>query len=319
MTYDADFFKVIGPRLPSIEKMRTWKVHDVAAIRADMPTMLMTFMPATPQTFPEVERTEYQMDAQDGAKVSLYRFTNNQVPRASPGPAVLHMHGGGMMMGSVIYQTEMIAGYVAETNVQMFSVEYRLAPEHSGTTLVEDCYASLAWIHDHADEFNIDRARIAVMGESAGGGLAASLAILARDRQLSPPLAKQILLAPMLDDRNTEPIDTIEPYALCTAADNLTGWKAVLGEQRGKPDVSPYAAAARVETVRGLPQAYIDVGSLDIFREESVEFARRLAGENIGIDLHVYSGLPHSFELFGPVVPVIRQAFANRCNAIKSI
>lgn len=283
-----------------------------------MPQMLLSLAQPS-QKIPGVDQTEYKVERQDGAQVSIFRFAKTSTSSSPPGPAVLHMHGGGMIMGSVVYQVDMISEYVAKTDVQIFSVEYRLAPEHSGTTPVEDCYASLLWLRDHADEFNVDRARIAVMGESAGGGLAASLAILARDRGLSPPIAKQILLAPMLDHRNTRPVEGMDSLTLWTSGDNATGWKALLGERAEDDDVSPYISSARVKTVAGLPSTYIDVGGLDIFRDEVIEYARRTAAANIDTEIHVYSGLPHSFEFFGSSTPVTARAFENRYGALRSI
>jgi dienelactone hydrolase len=156
----------------------------------------------------------------------------------------------------------------------MLSVEYRYAPEHPGLTPVHDSYVALRWLADHSDELGVDPAGIAVMGDSAGGGIAAGLAVLARDRG-GPPIAQRILFYPMLDDRTTVPDPALVPFAGWTYEDNLTGWGALLGGDVGGPDVSPYAAPARLDDCTNLPPTYIEVGELDIFRDECVEFARR--------------------------------------------
>ena len=199
------------------------------------------------------------------------------------------------------------------------SVEYRLAPEHPGTTLVDDCYAGLVWLSQNAQKFNIDPTRIAVMGESAGGGIAAGVALMARDKNLQPPLAKQILIYPMLDDRNLIPNEALEALPLVwTNADNITGWTALLGDKAGKPDadVSPYCAPSRVKSVVGLPPTYIDVGGLDLFRDEDLLYAQRLAAENINTEFHLYPGLPHGFELFATSIDASKRANENRQKAI---
>jgi acetyl esterase/lipase len=146
-------------------------------------------------------------------------------------------------------------------------VEYRLAPEHRYPTPVEDCYSGLQWLAGHADELDVDPERIAVMGDSAGGGLAAAVALMSRDRG-GPTLAHQILIYPMLDDRNTSPDPEIVPFAVWSYDDNITGWGALLGEAVGGASVSPYAAPARAIDLSGLPSCYLKVGQLDIFRDD---------------------------------------------------
>ncbi|ABW10008.1 Alpha/beta hydrolase fold-3 domain protein [Parafrankia sp. EAN1pec] len=183
-----------------------------------------------------------------------------------------------------------VARYVSATGVPMLSVEYRLAPEHSHPTPAEDCYAALRWLADHAVELGVDPARIAVMGDSGGGGLAAAVALLARDRG-GPVLARQILIYPMLDDRNTTP----------------------------DPAIPPYAAPARADDLTGLPPAYVEVGELDIFRDESIEYARRLAAAGVSTELHVHPGAPHGFDALGPETDVGRRATADRVRVLTGL
>ena len=189
--------------------------------------------------------------------------------------------------------------------------------------MAEDCFAGLTWLHDHAAELHVNPARIAVMGDSGGGGVAAATALLARDRNLHPPLAKQILIYPMLDDRNIKPDESLLPFMVWSYDDNVTAWSAVTDKSvdemhaGGVDDkVSPYTAPARLTDAANLPPTYIDVGQLDIFRDEDIEYARKLALAGVSTDLHVRSGCPHGWEgkietlsmflpfsFFGPFTP----------------
>ena len=189
---------------------------------------------------------------------------------------MLYLHGGGMIAGSVAIFDGPVSRYVARTGVSMLSLEYRLAPEHPHPTPVEDAYAGLVWLVGHAAELGIDPGRIAVMGDSAGGGLAAGVAILSRDRK-GPAVARQLLVYPMLDDRTT-PDRYIAPFAGWSYDDNATGWNALLGPGHQHREVDPPAAPGRLGDAAGLPPAYIEVGQLDIFRDEDAPGALRGAG-----------------------------------------
>ncbi len=171
-------------------------------------------------------------------------------------------------------------------------------PETAAPGAVHDCYAVLDWLHSNAAELGADRARVAVGGASAGGGLAACLAVLARDRG-EIPVSHQVLIYPMLDDRTARTTDP-HPYAgefIWTPADNRFGWASLLGHEPGGDKVSPYAAAARVESTAGLPPAFISVGALDLFLEEDLEYARRLVREGIPTELYVYPGAYHGYNM----------------------
>jgi acetyl esterase/lipase len=235
-------------------------------------------------------------------------------PGGGRGSAVVYLHGGGMIGSSVDLYDRTIAGYVADSGVPMLAVDYRLAPEHPHPTPVEDCYAGLAWLTAHAADLNVDPARIAVMGDSAGGGLAAGTVLLARDRGL--PVARQILVYPMLDDRTTKDDPALASLAGWSADDNFTSWHALLGDAVGGPDVSPYAAPARARDLSGLPPSYVEVGELDIFRDESIDYARRIAAAGGSVELHVHPGCPHGFELIAPDSAVARRARADRLRVL---
>jgi acetyl esterase/lipase len=192
--------------------------------------------------------------------------------------AMFYVHGGGYVTGSVEFLRKQIEARVEATGIPWFAPRYRLAPEHPHPILHEDCFAALKWLHGNAaDMFGVDNSRLSVFGESAGGGLTAGLALTARDEKLSPPLAKQILVYPMMDDRNTISNPEVEHLFTWSHDNNKTAWKALIGDKSGEIDC--YGAAARATNLRGPPSTYLDVGSLDIFVHDSLDYAQRLMRE----------------------------------------
>jgi len=182
---------------------------------------------------------------------------------------------------------------------------------------VEDCYAGLKWLFAHADELGVDPSRIAIGGASGGGGLAAGLALLARDRA-EVRVAFQLLIYPMIDDRNVTPASyAITDPRMWHRESNRLGWKAYLGREGGGADVSPYAAAARATDLTNLPPAYIPVGALDLFVDENIEYAQRLVQAGVPTELHVYPGAFHGFDLFAPSARVSKQFKGDRDDALK--
>lgn len=214
-------------------------------------------------------------------------------------PGLLHVHGGGYVAGAPDEVAFRYLPLVAELGVVVASVDYRLAPETPAPGGVEDCYAALRWFTgEGAAALNVDPASIGVMGESAGGGMAAALALLARDRG-GPTLAFQQLIYPMLDDRtcvHPEPHPHAGHY-IWTPHNNRFGWRAHLGAEPGGPDISPYAAPARAESLAGLPPTFISTGALDLFLEEDLDYARRLTRAGVPTELHVYPGGFHGYDL----------------------
>ncbi len=253
--------------------------------------------------------------APDGTTLPLRWYSTEG---ATAGPAVLYVHGGGMILGDLDMYDPLIRSFVAESGVPALAVEYRLAPEHPHPVPVEDCYAALLWLAEHTDELGVDPARIAVMGDSAGGGLAAGVALIARDRG-GPALARQILIYPMLDDRTTTPDESLVPFLTWTYDDNVTGWGALLGADAGTDAVPAYAAPARAQDLSGLPPTYVDVGDLDIFRDEDVEYARRISATGTPVELHVHPGVPHGFEAYAPDADVSRRVRADRLRVLRSL
>ncbi|MGW1785521.1 alpha/beta hydrolase [Streptomyces sp. NPDC002143] len=231
---------------------------------------------------------------------------------SGPVPVFYNIHGGGLITGTNRLSVGGVLNWAEELGAAVVSVEYRLPPEHPHPAPVEDCYAGLLWTAEHAAELGIDPERIIVIGGSAGGGLAAATTLLARDRG-GPALFGQMLICPMLDDRN----DTPSSYQMAGEggwdhAANETGWTALLGDQRGGPDVSPYASAARATDLSGLPPTLIDVGSAETFRDEAVAYASRMWQAGGNAELHVFPGGFHGYDGFAPEAAISKDTRAAR-------
>ncbi|OKI43507.1 hypothetical protein A6A29_07465 [Streptomyces sp. TSRI0281] len=232
-------------------------------------------------------------------------------------PGILYIHGGGMITGSVRTDHRQVLPLVEALDSVVVSVEYRLAPEHPDPAPVEDCYAALLWMSGEAAALGIDPGRLALFGGSAGGGLAAGVSLLARDRG-TPPLAFQMLPYPMLDDRNTTPSShEITDIGIWDRAANLQGWQALLGDRAGTDRVSPYAAPARTDDLSGLPPTYLDVGELDLFRDENIAYAHRLMQAGVPVELHVYPGGIHAGELLAPDAELSTRITDYRMSALR--
>ncbi|MER0241781.1 alpha/beta hydrolase [Streptomyces sp. HSW2009] len=240
---------------------------------------------------------------------------------SAPVPGLYNMHGGGMISGNRHQDLPRLADLVEALGVVAVSVEYRLAPEHPDPAPVEDCYAGLCWFAEHAAELGVDPGRVVVMGGSAGGGLAAGLALLARDRN-GPLPAGQLLLCPMLDDTNTTVSShQFDGSGTWQRAINVVAWQALLGERAGDRDaeLSPYAAPARARDLAGLPPAFIEAGSAELFRDEDVAYASRIWAAGGQAELHIWQGAFHGFDVFAPDHEVTRAALASRLSWLRRV
>lgn len=237
---------------------------------------------------------------------------------AEPKPAVLHMHGGGYVLGSAVLSRRSLQELATTCNCIAVSVDYRLAPETRFPGSLEDNYAALTWVHRHAAELGIDSGRVAIKGESAGGGHAAMLAIAARDRG-EFPIHYQMLIYPMLDDRTgaTHAVPAPIGSYVWTRGDNRFGWSSLLGRAPGSPSVPAGSVPARVASLAGLPPAYIAVGSIDLFVDEDIEYARRLVAAGVPTELHVVPGAYHAFEMLAADAAVSRKFIADWQGALR--
>ncbi|MER5447643.1 alpha/beta hydrolase [Streptomyces sp. NPDC002766] len=247
---------------------------------------------------------------EDAPDISLLICRPSGAADAGPRPVIYHVHGGGMILGNNRVGVDVPLAWAKELDAVVVSVEYRLAPEHPYPAQIEDVYAGLVWTAKHAGEFDADPDRIVVAGASAGGGLSAALALLTRDRQGPRPIG-QVLMCPMLDDRNDTPsTHQMAGLGVWDRTANETGWTALLGSARGGPDVSPYAAPARAEDLTGLPPAFLDVGSAETFRDEVVAYASRIWQAGGIAELHVWPGGFHGFDGFAPQASLSQSARA---------
>ncbi|MEM1036514.1 MAG: alpha/beta hydrolase [Pseudomonadota bacterium] len=213
---------------------------------------------------------------------------------AAKSGAYLHLHGGGYILGSAEGSDQHNVLLAGQLGIVIVSVDYRLAPEHPVPAGLNDSYSALAWMHQNADELGIDTDRIAVGGESAGGGLAAALAIHARDKG-EYSICFQLLTYPMLDDRTgseSQPGDPLTGEFVWTRERNQLAWSYYLGASEPQ---APYVPA-RIESVEGLPPTWLSTAALDLFRDENIDYAQRLLKAGIATELIVYPGTCHGFQ-----------------------
>ena len=240
--------------------------------------------------------------------VSVFERTDH----TRPGPGIFHTHGGGLIGGDRFVGAGVYLDWVERFDAVVVSVEYRRPPEHPDPAPIEDVYAGLVWTADHAAEFRVDPARIVIAGESAGAGLTAGLALLARDRK-GPDVLGQVLMYPLLDERN----DTVSSHQDDSAGtwdrtSTETAWDAYLGARRGTGGASIYASPSLATDLSHLPPAFIDVGSAELLRDEDVAFASAIWAAGGSAELHVWSGGFHGFDQIVPAAAVSRAATAAR-------
>ena len=285
--YDPELAPLIG-NLPEVVE---WS--DIAARRAAMRELFESMeLPPDPEGITYSDR---EIPGPAGAPAVSVRVYRPSAP-AAPRPGVLYIHGGGFCVGSVETEHPGACQAALRADAVVVSVEYRLAPEHAFPAGIEDCYAALVWMAESAAELDLDPARIAVMGTSAGGGLAAGLALLARDRG-GPALRFQVLNIPELDDRlDTPSMRAFEDTPMWNRPNAIWSWRHYLGPAHGG-DVSHYAAPARAVDLSNLPPAYIATAEYDPLRDEGLIYAMRLLEHGVSVELHQFPGTFHGSAL----------------------
>jgi acetyl esterase/lipase len=257
-----------------------------------------------------VTRAEYTVTGYDGGAVEVSVLASRE--RVAPGPGFLYVHGGGMVTGDRFGGIAQPLRWAERFGGVCVAVGYRLAPEFPDPCPVEDTYAALVWMTQHADDLGIDPQRVVVVGRSAGGGLGAGAALLARDRG-GPALLGQLLISPMLDDRNdTVSSHQIDGVGIWDRTSNDTGWTALLGGRRGTDDVSVYAAPARATDLSRLPPTFVDCGSAEVFRDEDIAYASAIWAAGGQAELHVWPGAFHASDLIAPDAVLCEQMTAAR-------
>ena len=250
----------------------------------------------------------------DPVPVRVYTPTGSG---GTPAPGVVFFHGGAFVMGDVYTEELRCLRYAAGAGCVVVSVGYRLAPEHPFPAGVDDCYAALQWTVAHAAELGVDAGRVGVAGSSAGGALAAAVALMARDSG-GPALAFQLLNYPVLDDRMTTPsMRTFDATPLWTSGSTADMWEHYLGASGQRGEVSPYAAPARAGALAGLPPAYVSTAELDPLRDEGIDYARRLLESGVRTELHSFPGACHGFDLIAAASALGRRSLAEQVGALE--
>lgn len=241
--------------------------------------------------------------------------------RYSPGitssrGAVLYVHGGGGVAGSVELYDNIVRTYACQSGVDFISLEYGLAPETLGLLQTEQVIAALVWLKENSHEQAIDPDRIVLMGDSGGGGIVASAALVARDRQIQ--LAGLVMIYPMLDHRVMPEAPELTPFLSVTAEEVKTAWAARLGANVADAPLS-YISPATATNFSGLAPLYIDVGELDLFCQENLVWAHNALKAGAQVEFHLFPGVNHGFELLAPESRIALQAFELRSNAIRKM
>ncbi|HEY5820528.1 MAG TPA: alpha/beta hydrolase [Propionibacteriaceae bacterium] len=248
-------------------------------------------------------------DGEPDISVRVYR----PVSAGTTLPGIYYIHGGGMVLGTAAGEDPNAAMLCEQVGAVVVSVEYRLAPEHPHPAPVEDCYAGLVWAVQNSSALGFDPERLALYGGSAGGGLVIATALLARDRG-GPAIRFMMPIYPMIDDRNeTASSHEITDVGIWDRAGNIEAWGWYLG---GK-EADQYAAPTRAEDVSGLPPAFIDVGTMDLFRDEDIAFAQRLMQAGVPTELHINPGSYHASETFAPEAALTKRIWAMRVDALR--
>jgi acetyl esterase/lipase len=261
-------------------------------------------------SFPNLQISEHQYSGPE-SELTLRIYRPETATAVSPG--LIYIHGGGMIMGDLDAQDENMRQAATELNIPIASIDYRKAPENPYPAAPEDCYAGVCWVFENAASLGIDASNIGLMGASAGGGLALAVALMLRDRR-GPTLKYLLPIYPMIDDRHeTTSSNEVVDIGIWDRAGSIEAWGWYLGG--AAPDA--YAAPARAEDLSNLPPTYIDVGDLDLFRDEDIEIAQRLSAAGVPVEFHLWTGAYHASELFAPDARLSQEIWATRYRAIR--
>lgn len=313
-----DVLALVDPELRPLAKML---MADHLRLPASMPEAVKAIRnwvgeDNVPPPLPNIPWEARHIPGRGGESGPLVYIVNAE--RGASRPGILYFHGGGFVAGTARGDLPVVQKLASMLGCAIVSVDYRRAPETRYTGAIEDNYAALRWVYGHGSELGVDPARLAVMGGSAGGGHAALLALVARDRG-EVPLIFQSLTYPMLDDR-TGSSRSVPPHVgtlLWTAELNRVGWRCFLGSEPGRASVPKGAVPARFEDLSNLPPAFIGVGSLDLFMHEDIEYARRLNEASVGCELLVVPGAYHGFDGLVPDARVSRNFSAVAIDALR--
>lgn len=297
-TYATNVDRELASALETLDaSMIATDPNSIPAMRARNDALLLELDKLLPHS-DAVATTDHQVPASDGTSilVRVYR----PVLAQEPIPVLVWIHGGGMIAGSVPADDRYCEAVVDGIGCAVASIEYRLAPEHPHPTPVNDCTDGLRWVAANSAPLALDPSRLAIGGAGAGAGLAAGAVLMNRDNQ-GPPLVFQYLMYPMLDDRQITPSSqAFSAIPTWSREHNENGWRALLGTRYQSESVDAYAAPARATDLRGLPPTLIQVGELDTFRDEDIDYATRLLQAGVSTELHIYPGAYHGWDLLNP-------------------
>jgi acetyl esterase/lipase len=258
----------------------------------------------------QVGCSDFLVTSSDGSEFSISVISSGE--KSSPRPCIYFLHSGGMIMGNRFAGASLLTDWVRKYDVVGVLPEYRLAPDHPAPAQLEDSFSGLLWLHQNAGRLNVDPNQIIVLGVGAGGGLAAGVTLLARD-QGGPLLMGQMLQSPMIDDRNdTVSAKQFDRIGVWDTTANRAAWRAVLGEKSNGGDIPYYWAPARAEDLSDLPPTYIDVGALEVFRDEAIAYAMGITQSGGQCELHVWGDAHHGFQYITPESAISKACIATK-------
>ena len=305
---DAGVLRALLRQLPSALRAKPCDLGDIEC-RRQMSESMNEDLGRRFGKASDVTIKDHRIPRPDGSqlRVRVYR----KIGSTTRG-ALLYIHGGGMIVSSIEDYDERCMHYTTNTGLPLVSVDYPLAPEAPYPAQIDDALTALAWMHDSAKDEGWDPSHIGIGGDSAGGGLTAGTVLKNRD-SVKLPLACQMLVYPMLDDRNVVPDRRFpKQFQIWTYIDNETGWDAYLSGLTDRSDVPIYAAPARAADLSGLPPTYIDTGTLDIFHDEDIAYAKKTIADGVEVEGHIWNGAPHGFDYFAFDSSIAKRAWDAR-------